>query len=264
MRVIISLLIIFNLASCSIKPTNTASVELPLQYQFLPSNTVKQDIDSKLLRAKENNKKLLLVLGAQWCHDSKGLATTFNTEKMQALISTQYELLFVDVGYLNQGFDVMKRFGMPIYYGTPTVMIIEPSSEKLLNSDSMAQWFSADSIEPSHYHAYFNEMAKKTPDGKLDNSIRLQEYYQKIEAIEAIQATRIKNAYTILGPALKDYKENNIKFSDELTAHWQQIQKLRYQLPKDITSLKLQAKRAVSENKSLVISLPNNSIYSSK
>ena len=256
MRVLLTLLMIISLTSYSIA-SEASGVELPLQYQFIASDNVNKNIDNKLVLAKENNTRLLLVLGAQWCHDSKSLATKFSSDEMQAVLENNYELLFVDVGYLEKGFDVAKRFGMPIYYGTPTVMIIDPNSEQLLNADSMLQWMSADSIELSHYQVYFSEMASKKINNPLENSARLAQYYHQIEKVALEQATRIKKAYAAFGPVLKNYKENNVQFSDESGDRWQQVQKLRYKLQKDILALKEQAQKAVLEDEPLILIFPS-------
>ena len=78
-----------------------------------------QAIDSKLAQAKLAQQKLLIVLGANWCHDSQGLIQRFASNEMSSLLQENYQTLFVDIGYYEKGFDVVSRFGMPIYYGTP-------------------------------------------------------------------------------------------------------------------------------------------------
>lgn len=256
MRLFFTLVMIISSISYSMV-SNASSSEVPLQFQFIASDTVNQDIDKKLLLAEQNNKKLLLVLGAKWCHDSRGLASKFNSDEMQPILNNNYEMLFIDVGYLEKGFDVAARFGMPVYYGTPTVMVIDPVSKQLVNADSMAQWLSADSIQLNYYQTYFSEMAEKQSNIQLVNSPRLQEYYQAIEAVELTQAARIQKAYSLFSPILRNYKENQVPFTKEWASRWQEVQKLRYKLQKDILELKAQAQQAVLNKKPLELTFPS-------
>jgi hypothetical protein len=256
MRILFTLITIIFITSCSLS-TPHKEVEVPQHYKFLPSATVEQDINSKLTLAKKENKKLLLVLGGQWCHDSRGLAAKFTDDKMQSILADNYQSLFIDVGYLDKGFDVVNRFGLPVYYGTPTVMIIDANTEQLINEDSMRKWLSADSIEIDQYHQYFAEMANKKQLAEKNIPARLEAYYQQIEQIELTQAARIKKAYQELGPVLANFKENGVQFPEEAVTAWQQVHKLRYNLQKDLLNLKKQAKEAVAHNKPLTIHLPD-------
>jgi len=224
-----------------------------------------QDIDAKLLQAKVENKKLLLVLGAQWCHDSKGLAAKFSDEKMQKLLTGNYQTLFIDVGYYENGFDVVSRFGMPIYYGTPTVMIIDANTSQLLNADSMQQWLSANSIKIEKYLDYFQSEATKTiegDNGQNKQSVLLKTYHQQITEFSQQQAKRIKAAYNILGPALKQNVVHKVKFNEENNKIWAQARKLRYNMQNDIIALKNQAKEAAKQKQSITLNFPSYGKFS--
>jgi len=234
-------------------------------FLFLPSSTVMQDIDAKLLQAKSDNKKLLLVLGAQWCHDSKGLAEKFSDNAMQQVLAEHYQTLFIDVGYYENGFDVVSRFGMPIYYGTPTVMIIDANSSQLLNTDSMQQWLSADSIESNHYLDYFQSEAIKSialdSEAKQQSEL-LSSYAQQIAEFSLHQAKRLKDAYNILGPALKQNVMHKMKFTEENNKLWAQTRKLRYNIQSDIITLEKQARDAAKQNKTITLNFPSYEKFS--
>lgn len=265
MRLFITLLITVILSSCSSAIKHPQQHNIAKGFLFLPSGTVMQDIDAKLLQAKNENKKLLLVLGAQWCHDSKGLAEKFSANNMQKVLAEHYQTLFIDVGYYENGFDVVSRFGMPIYYGTPTVMIIDANSSQLLNADSMQQWLSAASIATNHYLDYFQSEATKTI--AVDNepnqqSALLNSYHQQITEFSQQQAKRLKTAYNILGPALKQNVEHKVKFSEEKNKIWAQARKLRYNIQSDIIALKAQAKDAAKQNKAITLSFPSYEKFS--
>jgi len=126
---------------------------------YLPSAQPMEDIDKTLANAKANNKLALIVMGANWCHDSRSLATKLYLPEVKETIESNYELMFVDVGYLTKIKEVITRFGMPVIYATPTVLIIEPNTEALINGHNMHIWRDADKVSVSDTHQYFTDIA---------------------------------------------------------------------------------------------------------
>src|SRR5262249_10173951 len=99
-----------------------------------------------------------LVLGGNWCHDSRGLAAKFETPDLAALVAKNYELVWVDVGHRDKNMDVPKRFGVNDLLGTPTILILSADGE-LLNGDSVHDWRNAASRTLDETSAYFEKWA---------------------------------------------------------------------------------------------------------
>ncbi len=122
------------------------------------------DIDKALARARVRGTKVMVVMGANWCHDSRGLAARFSKPEFQSLIEDNYELVYVsagtDPGQKDQNKDVSKRFGVKAIAGTPTVFISTPDGT-VLNEDSAGYWRRAESIPDDMSYAYFQMYAKK-------------------------------------------------------------------------------------------------------
>ncbi len=116
------------------------------------------DVDAALARAEARGVRALLVLGGNWCHDSRGLAAKFGTPALAALIAGKYELVWVDVGRRDRNLDVAKRFGVGDLLGTPTVLIVSPAGA-LLNAGSVHDWRDAASRSQAEILAYFSEQA---------------------------------------------------------------------------------------------------------
>ncbi|MCF6275356.1 MAG: thioredoxin family protein [Robiginitomaculum sp.] len=122
------------------------------------------DIDKAFARAKMRGTKVMVVMGANWCHDSRGLAARFDRPEFQTLIAQNYELVYVSTGAApgqkDQNRDVSNRFGVDAIVGTPTVFIAEPDGT-VLNADSAGYWRRADGIPVDMSYAYFHMYAKK-------------------------------------------------------------------------------------------------------
>lgn len=255
--IILATLITFSCTQTTESNQNSsASTTVLPEYIFTPSANLSSQVKKTLVTAKKQNKLVLLVIGAQWCHDSKSLAQRFSTPQMQKIITQNYQVLFVDAGYLEKGFDVVEQFNIPVYYGTPTVMIIEPNSAKVLNKANMQKWLSADKVPLNEYVEYFDSFAT-TNEKPIDASQPMQAYLTEINNFERQQAVRLKAAYRVIGPLLKQYIESdNKKASDEFSNKWEQVHDLRYRIQDDIQALIAQAKGNVESGTSAPLTLP--------
>jgi thioredoxin-like negative regulator of GroEL len=119
-----------------------------------PARTASADVDAALSSARTANKRVILVMGANWCHDSKALAGWFETPRFKAMLGARYELVYVDVGQKNRNIDIAVRFGIKAIKGTPTVLILSPDG-KLLNKKDAPGWRNAASRSADDVFAYF-------------------------------------------------------------------------------------------------------------
>jgi thiol-disulfide isomerase/thioredoxin len=114
--------------------------------------------DAAQSRARADGKKVLLVMGANWCHDSRALAGWLETPRFRQLVAEKYELVFVDVGSPQSGegrnLDLASRYGIEIK-STPTVLILS-SEGALLNAKAASKWGNAASRSED---AIYDELA---------------------------------------------------------------------------------------------------------
>lgn len=122
------------------------------------------DVEAALVQAQNRGTRVLVVMGANWCHDSRALATRLATQEFKTLISENFELVYVSVGskpgQKDQNRDVSQRFGIEKIEGTPTVFIASPDGS-VLNTDSAGYWRHADAIPNDMTYAYFDHYVKK-------------------------------------------------------------------------------------------------------
>lgn len=194
-----------------------------IMYQYTPEENAVEALFDSRQRAIESNKRLLVVLGAQWCHDSRGLAAQFSSKQMQELIQSDYEVKFIDVGLLEDRRAITTQFNYPTYYATPTVMVIDPQTNTLLNADSMDKWAFADSVPPEDYVDYFDAFRNKA----LSKSSVLTPY-------DIANAKRLQNAYDILGPMLGQDIDGNAP--DGFYDMWKEVRRYRISLQKSLAN----------------------------
>ena len=215
---------------------------------FLPSADAQADVDRALEKAREGGRLVLIVLGANWCHDSRALAARLEKKPLRRVVEKHYETVFVDTGYYEKGFEVVRRFGSPIYYATPTVLIVDPQAGRLVNAGNRHQWANAHDIGMQESVDYFEQMTADDPAGKtqaVPSSDELDRLYQQIRDWELQLAQRVKVAYGVVGPMLKAYKEGDAPA--EFHSRWDELSDIRSAIPQRVEALYAEADRRVAE-----------------
>ncbi|MEP1420858.1 MAG: thioredoxin family protein [Erythrobacter sp.] len=133
---------------------------------YYVSENAMADVDAALIRAAENNTRVLIAFGANWCHDSRAFAGWTTSERIGGMISERYELVFVNVGMPQQGDGhnqhVLQRFGIAEQEGTPLVLAATAEGE-VLNADTAQSWRNAASREEDAIYNELVMLADKAP-----------------------------------------------------------------------------------------------------
>lgn len=122
------------------------SPSYPEAHSYAASEDPMADVDAALARAGANGKRVLLVMGANWCHDSRALAGWLESERIGALVDEKYELVYVNIGMPQTGdghnLAIARRFGLEDLPGTPNLLVLTPEGE-LVNPDTATTWRNA-------------------------------------------------------------------------------------------------------------------------
>jgi hypothetical protein len=207
-----------------------------------------QQAKDTLQKAKKQNKLALLVLGAEWCHDSVGLASNFSKPEMQTILAAQFETTFIDVGYLEDRRDVTSFVGYPNYFATPTVLIVNPDTNDVINVQSLRTWQSAYSVEFDEYISYFSQWKKESVTaGTSTNTTSASN--DALALFEKQQSARLQDAYKILGPMLEASDDVRANKDTELAANydkdtfyalWDEVKVFRTSVQKSIHEMRNQ------------------------
>lgn len=148
------------LVGCATVPPAAAH---PEARPYAAASDAAADVDAALARAAAADRRVLLVLGANWCHDSRALAGWLETPRFAALVAQHYELVFVDVGSPQTGegrnLDIARRFGLAEMTGTPAVLVLTAQGTPV-NPDTAASWRNAASRSEAAIHAELAALAE--------------------------------------------------------------------------------------------------------
>ncbi|MBA4766919.1 MAG: thioredoxin family protein [Porphyrobacter sp.] len=149
------------LAACASVP-QTAAVPHPEARLYAADADAMADVDAALARAAVSGKRVALVMGANWCHDSRALAGWLETPRFAALAAAHYELVFVDVGMPQTGegrnLEIARRFGLDELKGTPALIVLTPDG-RAVNLDTARDWRNAASRSEDAIHAELAALA---------------------------------------------------------------------------------------------------------
>lgn len=121
---------------------------------FNEAADARADLEAVLTQAAADGKIALLILGGNWCHDSRALATRLEEEPLKTLIAAKFHTVFVDVGRRDRNLWLPRRFGIGTLAGTPTVLIVAPDG-RLLNRETVFELTTADSLSADLVTDYF-------------------------------------------------------------------------------------------------------------
>lgn len=202
-------------------------------------------VDTALAEARTEGKRLLLVLGANWCHDSRALAHHFEDPELAATLQAHYVTRFIDVGWRDRNQAVSARFGIPAVYATPTVLVIDPESERLMNRESRGDWATAASTPVEEARDWFARWAREQPAsaGLLEASLTYQALLLEIEVFEDEEAERLARAYRDIA-AWRDLPA--AERPDNFAALDAEVEQWRRALPRQIERLRSQARSRVA------------------
>ena len=100
-------------------------------------------------RAKRAHKLLLIDLGGNWCLDCRILAGTMDLPELRRFLSARYEIVTVDVGRFDKNLDVPAHYGLKERLkGVPSVLIVNPRTDRLRNPGRTAALADARSLTP--------------------------------------------------------------------------------------------------------------------
>ena len=133
-----------------IAATTFSELKTPLPLPYDEAANAKTQVAVARARAKANHKLLLIDLGGNWCLDCRLLAGTMELPELHRFLAKHYEIVTVDVGRFDKNMDIAAYYGLDGHFGggVPSVLIIDPRTDKVRNAGRTAALADARTLTP--------------------------------------------------------------------------------------------------------------------
>jgi thiol:disulfide interchange protein len=121
----------------------------PLPLPYAEGADATAQVDRARTQAKAQGKLLLIDLGGNWCLDCRLLAGTIELPEVRRWLARHYVLVTVDVGRFDTNLAIPARYGITERLtGVPSLLVVDPRSDRLLNRGRTAALADARSMTP--------------------------------------------------------------------------------------------------------------------
>ena len=117
-----------------------------------------KQVEEGLVRAKKENKRVLLMFGANWCGWCHRLHKLFESDaQVAAKLKQDFVVVMIDV---NKGHnaDVNQRYGNPTRFGLPVLVVLDAEGKALTTQDT-GKLEEGDHHDPAKVLAFLNQWA---------------------------------------------------------------------------------------------------------
>jgi thiol:disulfide interchange protein len=114
------------------------------------------DIKAALKNAVTENKRVLLIFGANWCYDCHVLEQALHQGTAGSIVASSYLLVHVDIGEGDKNGDLADRYRIPLQQqGVPAVVVLRADGHVLYRSGD-GQFGTARRMTKKHLVAFLN------------------------------------------------------------------------------------------------------------
>jgi thiol-disulfide isomerase/thioredoxin len=136
--------------------------EIPNTHLYPEGEYAHKDLDAALAAAKLDNKRVLVIFGANWCYDCHVLDTAMHSEQLAALVADNYHVVHINIEDGKSNSDLADRFQVPLNKGIPSLAVIDDSST-LITSQKQGEFESAAKIGIDDISAFLNRWKPPLP-----------------------------------------------------------------------------------------------------
>ncbi|MEP0200697.1 MAG: thioredoxin family protein [Halioglobus sp.] len=244
---------------------STSGTQAADDYDNFPAPVTAAEVERQFEEAKATAVKqqqlLMVVLGANWCHDSRDFSDKLEQNEIASQLSPRYHVLKVNVGYFDTLQPLLGLFDIPVLYGTPTVIVVEPATGQVLNNATLSYWRSSETHSVEETLAYFSDypaQPKNIPEPAL--SPALVDALAQIDSFEKEQGERITGAFVAAGQvmAVSDVHNPPQRFIDQ----WKNLGAVRGRMPDDLAALRAEARtQDAAGTNPIVLEYPTYSLF---
>jgi thioredoxin 1 len=131
----------------SIPASRLPEPEKPNTDLYAPPEEAQKEVSAALLAAEKENKRVILVFGANWCFDCHVLDEAFHSKAIAPIVEANYRVVHVNIGEMNQNLDLVKKYDSTLGKGVPTLAVLDPDG-KVVFSQKQGEFESSARLGP--------------------------------------------------------------------------------------------------------------------
>ena len=136
-------------------------LDLPLPLPYDGNEISVEEVNKFLSQSIAENKKPIIIFGANWCPDCRIFSGTIDIPKINEFIETYFNILYIDVKRYEINMNLIEYFDIPAEEGIPRVLVFD-FNKKVINKSSTAEWRTARDRSSQDIFNFFQEMNKSS------------------------------------------------------------------------------------------------------
>lgn len=108
----------------------------------------KADLAAALKIAAQTHKRVLIDFGGNWCGDCQVLDIYFHNRQNLPILESNYVLVHVNIGQMDENLDVASQYQVPLDHGVPALAVLSDRG-KLLYSQRTGQFAPMRRMDPA-------------------------------------------------------------------------------------------------------------------
>ena len=136
-------------------------LDLPLPLPYDGNEISIEEVNKFLSQSIAENKKPIIIFGANWCPDCRIFSGTIDIPKINEFIETYFNILYVDVKRYEINMNLIEYFDIPAEEGIPRVLVFD-LNKKVINKSTTAEWRTARDRSSQDIFNFFQEMNKSS------------------------------------------------------------------------------------------------------
>jgi thioredoxin 1 len=103
---------------------------------FAAPAQAKTDLAAGLQAAGAGHKRLIIDFGGNWCGDCRVLDRYFHDATNQPILDTNYVLVHINIGQMDQNLDIATQYQVPVSKGVPALAVLDENGRLLYSQRS--------------------------------------------------------------------------------------------------------------------------------
>jgi thioredoxin 1 len=125
------ILTLVTVLAMAVLPALSASREI-----YPDPSEAKADLAAALKTAAATHKRVIIDLGGNWCGDCHVLDIYFHNPENLPILESNYVLVHVNIGHMDENVDIAEHYGVPLKKGVPALAVLSDRGKVLYSQKS--------------------------------------------------------------------------------------------------------------------------------